>query len=81
MRFNRPYIRPAAPDAVPVEPPASVRAPIYIDRELVIGAFNRLALAAYQAGRMDLVDQVLDERREIRPPYMASVPVNPGWSA
>lgn len=69
-------IRPAFPHVV-AEPSRADLTPT-IDREQVVAAFDRLARYALLAGCPDIADEVLDERRKIRAPRSAVVPVIPG---
>jgi hypothetical protein len=52
-----------------------------INRDYVIAMLDDLLVAARSAGCEHLVDLVIDERNEIRPPYAASVPGLPGRSS
>lgn len=49
-----------------------------INRDYVIAMLDDLLVAARRADCKALVDLIIDERCEIRPPYAASVPVIPG---
>jgi hypothetical protein len=51
-----------------------------INRDYVIAMLDDLLVAARRADCKPLVDLIIDERCEIRPPYALSVPVVPGRS-
>lgn len=77
--FNRP-IRPSFP-AVVAEPSRAELTPKAIDRETVVAAFDELIFWASRQGYPEVADRLIDERRNIRAPRVATVPVNPGRSS
>lgn len=64
--------------AVPAEPSRTELAPQVIDREQVVAAFDELIFWASRQGYPEVADRLIDERRNIRAPRVATVPVIPG---